>query len=366
MRKLASIVQIATSDPIPDSDKLSVVTMEGKAWRIVTGRDEFHPGDIAVYFEIDSALPVDDERYSFLHERCLRTWRDKRGREIWKQAVRIRTIKLRGVISQGLVMPIASFPELANKAIGEDATDILRVEHYDEICAEMQERLDASKQASPGKQAGNFPAAVPKTDEERIQNLADWPSKLKGILWEVTEKKDGSSCTFCYFPSIDPEDPFAVCSRNFRLKREDIEDSAWWQMAIKYNVESKLKMVYETTGRELALQGEVIGPGMNGNRDNLPEREFRVFRIWNIGQQQYMPSSERVELCFQLGIPHVPVLNPAMDVFTELPTVDDVLSFAEGLTDNGNEREGLVFKEADSTSPRSFKAVSNRYLLKLK
>ena len=79
MRKLASIAAIAATEPIPDSDRLDVVTLEGKAWRIVTGRNEFHPGDRAVYFEIDSALLADHERYAFLRERCLRTWSDKHG-----------------------------------------------------------------------------------------------------------------------------------------------------------------------------------------------------------------------------------------------------------------------------------------------
>ena len=94
MRKLASIVNIATAAPIPETDRLDVVTLNGKAWRIVTGRNEFRPGDRAVYFEIDSALPVDDERYAFLHDRSLRSWSDKHGKTI-KQAVRIRTVKLR-------------------------------------------------------------------------------------------------------------------------------------------------------------------------------------------------------------------------------------------------------------------------------
>ena len=105
---------------------------------------------------------------------------------------------------------------------------------------------------------------------------------------------------------------------------------------------------------------------MNGNRDLLPERAFRVFRIWEIANQRYVPSSERVALCEKLGIPHVPVINPAMDVFSELPDVDAVLKYAEGVIENGHEREGLVFKEANTSYPRSFKAVSNRYLLKLK
>ena len=194
MRKLASIATIATAEPIPEADRLDVVTLEGKAWRIVTGRNEFKPGDRAVYFEIDSALPDDDELFAFLRDRCLRTWSDKHGNPL-KQAVRIRTVKLKGVISQGLVMPIGIFPELAGRAVGDDVTSDLRVEHFDEISEQMRAALDTRCPQGFGRREGNFPAWIPKTDEDRIQNLADWPDKLKGILWEVTEKKDGSSMT---------------------------------------------------------------------------------------------------------------------------------------------------------------------------
>ena len=359
MRKLASIAAIAATEPIPDSDRLDVVTLEGKAWRIVTARKEFRPGDRAVYFEIDSALPADDERYAFLRERCLRTWSDKHGNPL-KQAIRIRTVKLRGVISQGLVMPASAFPELEGKDVGDDVTSDLRVEHFDEISEQMRAALDTRSPQGFGRREGNFPAWIPKTDEERIQNLADWPDTLKGVLWEVTEKADGSSMTVFWAPSMRPDRPFGVCSRNFELERD--ETNAWWEAAVKYGIEGKLAAL----GREIAVQGELVGPGMNGNRDLLPEREFRVFRIWDIASGRYLGSTERRELCDRLGLPHVKVVAEAMDVFSELPTVDAVLKFAEGVTDRGHEREGLVFKEADCPYPRSFKAVSNRYLLKLK
>lgn len=359
MRKLVSIVTIATAEPIADSDRLDMVTMKGKGWRVVTGRGEFKPGDTAVYFEIDSALPADDERYAFLRDRCLRSWTDKHGR-VLMQAIRIRTVKMRGVISQGLVMPVSLFPELAAIMNGEDEDDILRVRHFDDIDAEMRAALDTSRPQGFGRREGNFPSWIPKTDEERIQNLADWPDTLKGILWEVTEKADGSSMTVFWAPSMRPDRPFGVCSRNFELERD--ETNAWWEAAAKYGIEGKLAAL----GREIAVQGELVGPGMNGNRDLLPEREFRVFRIWDIANGRYLGSTERRELCACLGLPHVKVIAPAMDVFSELPTVDAVLKFAEGATDRGHEREGLVFKEADNAFPRSFKAVSNRYLLKLK
>ena len=132
MRKLASIATIATAEPIPEADRLDLITLEGKAWSIVTGRNEFKPGDRAVYFEIDSALPADDERFAFLHDRCLRTWSDKHGNAL-RQAVRIRTARLKGVISQGLVMPISVFPELADRSVGDDVTSEFAICELNEI-----------------------------------------------------------------------------------------------------------------------------------------------------------------------------------------------------------------------------------------
>ena len=115
-----------------------------------------------------------------------------------------------------------------------------------------------------------------------------------------------------------PDNPFGVCSRNFELER--VETNAWWEAAVKYGIEGKLAAL----GREIAVQGELVGPGMNGNRDLLPEREFRVFRIWDIANGRYLGSTERRELCASLGLPHVKVIDPAMDVFSELPSVDAV------------------------------------------
>ena len=132
-RKLASIVTIASCDPIPDSDNLSVTRMAGKGWNVVTQRDEFKPGDMAVFFEIDSYLPADDPRYEFLKKRCLKKFVSKSGQTL-KEGIRIRTCKLRGVISQGLLMPIAgNFPELCDAVDGQDVTEKLKVEHYDEV-----------------------------------------------------------------------------------------------------------------------------------------------------------------------------------------------------------------------------------------
>lgn len=190
-RKLASVVRISACEPIPDTDRLSVAMMEGKGWKVVTARDEFKVGDLAVYFEIDSYLPSNDERYAFLRDRCLRKFVSKSG-NVLREGLKIKTIKLRGVISQGLLMPIRKFPEIESRRledfngkwwlmldpeqegmdnplvelVGADVTAILHVEHYDEIKEQLQPAC-GGKPLSVDVM-GRFPSEfIPKTDEER-------------------------------------------------------------------------------------------------------------------------------------------------------------------------------------------------------
>lgn len=363
MRKLASIVTIATCDPIPDTERLSVATMAGKGWRVVTGRDEYKPGDRAVYFEIDSYLPADDERYGFLKERCLRRFVSKSG-QVLKEGLRIRTAKLRGVISQGLLMPLDKYPEAKDKADGDDVTELLRVEHYDEVAEAMRPATGGNPVAADAM--GKFPSDfIPKTDEERIQNLGDYFETMKGRAFEVTEKNDGSSVTVFLSPTVDAAMPFGVCSRNLRLKPEcDKGVPIPWRMVEKYSLREKLAKANAVSHTELAFQGELVGPGVNGNRDLYTDYEWHVFRIWDIKNQWFLMPGYAQDLCEDLGIPYVPVISKFMKVFDEITSMDELLKFAEGKTARGHEREGLVFKSADDKPFVSFKAVSNRYLLK--
>ena len=356
MRKLASIVTIREVKDIPWSDTLSVASMQGKGWQVVIGRDSLKPGDRAVYFEIDSALPPTDSRFDFLKEKCLKTW--SLNGEVLKQTIRIKTMKIRGVVSQGLLMPLTEFPELANLPDGEDVTARLGVEHYDEVAAPFR-AFDGTLRVS-GDALGEFPEFIPKTDEERIQNLTDCFETMKGKLFEVTSKDDGCSMTVYFSPSHFPDAPFGVCSRNKNLK--DTDTNSLWEIARKYQLPSKLAHI----GRELAFQGEFVGPGCNGNRDLYRESEWHVFRIWDIENACFLLPEERRELCLRYKIPHVPVIEEECPVFDRFHSVEEILAFAEGKTVHGHEREGLVFKEIGTGHPFSFKAVSNRYLLKLK
>ena len=356
MRKLASIVRISSVREIADSARLSVAEMEGKGWLVVVARDSLHSGDLAVYFEIDSALPPADKRFEFLKERCLKEW--KRNGEVSKSVIRIKTVKLRGVISQGLLIPLTDFPELADMQPGDDVTEKLGVEHYDEVSAPFQDHHGENHMVLIKR--GDFPGFIPKTDEERIQNLTEYFETMRGKLFEVTAKDDGTSMTVYYAPSIHEADPFRVCSRNFDML--PAEKCTLWEVARKLKLEEKLSAY----GRELAFQGELVGPGINGNRDLYADFEWHVFRIWDIANACYLEASQRRALCRELGIAHVPVIDEACPVFDRFTTIDSLLAFAEGKTVHGHEREGLVFKEIGTTHPVTFKVVSNKYLLKIK
>lgn len=413
-RKLASIVEIESCEPIPDTERLSVATMKGKGWKVVTGRDEYHAGDLAVYFEIDSFLKSDDERYAFLKDRCLKKFVSKSG-NVLREGIRIKTIKLRGVISQGLLMPLSAFvgkeilvrnqlakpedvvaedgkpvsqEELAGvyistlyylNDIGEegeaptikevevgvdsDLTELLHVEHYDEVKESLQPQTGSAISADA---MGNFPSAfVPKTDEERIQNLGDWFEKMKGRKWQVTVKADGTSCTIAYSPTIDFENPGIVCSRNLRLKNITAAGVVplYWQMNQKYNILGKLAEAL-VGGMEYAIQGEVVGPGIQKDRNKESEFMFKCFRIWDIANQKFLNPNETVAFCKEFDIPHVEVLKTDFPFFDEITTMEDALKFAEGKTKEGNEREGVVLKTCDDGPYASFKIVSNKYLMK--
>lgn len=360
MRKLATIRLIDEVSPVENADRLEQVAIGG--WRVVVGKGEFKKGDKIVYFEIDSALPVNDERYDFLKERCLKRWMNHG--ELILETIRIKTIKLRGVISQGLVMPITLFPELAlNFNVGDDVTEILGIEHYDELAEKCGRIQGVCKIAGNAK--GNFPSHIfPKSDEERLQSLSEYfDGRFEDEEFEVTEKFDGSSATYIYSPSNRPDDPFYVCSRNLELKEE--EGNLYWDIAKKYDILNKLKSFYEETGKELVVQGEIIGPGVNKNRDQYTEHEFRVYRIGDAENHETFTPGVCFETCGKLGLPHVKVIKNRFKAFKELKTMEAFLEFVKGKTDRGHEREGMVFK-SNKNGELHFKVINNDYLLKEK
>lgn len=341
MRKMASIRKIDAIGPIEGADAIEVATVGG--WKVVVKKNEFNVNDLAVYFEIDSWVPT--ELAPFLSK-------GKEPREFHGvKGERLRTVKLRGQLSQGLLLPLEPTCDniVSELFEGLDVSIPLNVQKWEmEVPAQLA-----------GQVKGNFPSLVPKTDQERAQNLVE---EIKGAIesemtFEITEKLEGSSMT-CYL--IDGE--FGVCSRNLDLKRD--ENNAFWATAIAEDIEAKMRAV--PTGGDFAIQGELIGPGIQGNIYKLSKPQFFVFDVYNITLGEYMRPNARRELVEKyLGLNHVPVVAHTAKLTDTLgiKDIEGVLKFAEGKStlNPAQEREGIVFKECNGGM--TFKAISNKYLL---
>lgn len=339
MRKMATIRKIDAIGPIAGADAIEVATVGG--WRVVVKKGEYAAGDLAVYCEIDSFIPTAIAPYLTKPGHYAKTFEGVEGE-------RLRTVKLRGQLSQGLLLPLT--------VVSDNGHTIYHVEGID-----VSECLGITKYEAPvpaalaGEVKGMFPSRIPKTDQERIQNLTaeleEW--KAEKLTWEVTEKLDGSSMTVYV---IDRE--VGVCSRNLELRPN--KDNSLWRAAYKHDLPAKLS----TVERNIAIQGELIGNGIQGNMYKMRDQDFYVYDIYDIDAGRYFTPAERKAFVTEHKLNHCPVLNSSVQVDTE--TVDSLLQMAEGksvlVEGVGPEREGLVFKCNEKQV--SFKAISNRFLIK--
>lgn len=352
MRRLATIRKIDEINPIEGADAIEVATVGG--WKVVVKKGEYSAGDLAVYFEIDSWIPYELAPFLSNPDRGPREFEGVKGE-------RLRTIKLRGQISQGLLLPITTlksfiteYQQYHDLIEDDDVTDILGILKYERP---MNAQL-------AGMAKGNFPSFIPKTDEERVQNLKKQLEKWKDTneTFEVTEKYDGSSMTVFFRDNALDEDgniidEFGVCSRNLQLK--ETEGNSFWEAANKLQLREKMSWIK----RNFAIQGELVGEGIQGNKYKLVGREFFVFRMYDIDAGKYLLDGARKELCEILGLRHVAPLGYI--TFNEFTSIDGLLEFAEGksVLNAKTEREGVVFK--NTVNPElHFKAISNRFLLK--
>jgi len=341
MRNLASIQRIKKIEPIENADAIEKISILG--WNVVSRKGEFQENDFCVYFEIDSMLP-DDPRYEFLKKT---SWNPRYNK------IRLKTIRLRGVISQGLALPLSKFPELEtiNLEEGTDVTDLLNVEKYEPIIP-----------ASLSGDVNKFTWPITKTDEIRVQNSPEkFISELSGKPYYITIKLDGTSASFI-LTKVDDELQFHVCSRNYSIKY--YEDNTLWQIAKKENIEQILKDHYFETGELLSIQGEVCGPGIQKNLLNLPEHRLFVFNIVNTETNQKLSFDRMLEFSSKLML--VPVLE-YKDSFN-YSTLEELLSLSEGKYKEHistaiakQEREGIVVRSQDQEI--SFKVINNKFLL---
>lgn len=343
MRKLASIRLVNNVFPIDNADSLEAVQVGG--WVCVTQKNLFKPGDVGIYFEIDSFLPASDSRFSFLEKQFIH-FNEKKG-------ARLRTIRLRGQLSQGLFLPVTKFPEVENMPVGSDVTEILGIEKWEPfIPAQLA-----------GEVVGTYPYFIPTSDQERIQNLDNELSENQGQEFEVTIKLDGSSMTvYRNDKALDKNGSIrqGVCSRNWELR--ETAGNSLWRVTRKNGILEAL----EYLGRNLAFQGEIIGNGIQGNPEKLSGQEFYVYNIYDIDSSKYLSPDQRMDILKDLNdngfkISHVPV-EPTL-VLNH--TMEEILAMADGTSLNPTQkREGLVFKRKDGLF--SFKAISNWYLEKHK
>ena len=329
-RKLASIRKITDIQPIPDADSIEVVVVDG--WKVVTKKGEFKIDDLCVYCEIDSLLPILSQ-YEFLRKSSYKKMPDG------SEGFRLKTIKLRGQVSQGLVLPLSVLPSGRSLYVGMDVTEVLSITKY-------EPPIPASLS---GQVKGLFPSFLQKTDEERVQNLADVYPFNKSLRFYVTEKLDGSSATFYFKDGV-----FGVCSRNLELK--ETPDNTFWKVARQLKIEELLKEF----GQNLCLQGELIGEGIQGNPYKIKGHTVKFFNAFDIDQQERMILGGFLKIMDDLDLDFVPIL----DVKFGLPkTVEDMLKYAEGKSklNPNTEREGVVVRSMDTKI--SFKAISNKFLL---
>lgn len=343
MRKLASLQVIRSLYTIDNADNIELAKIN--EWNCVVKKNQFKEGELVVYFEIDSLLP-EKEQFSFLAQQGIKSsFVD--GKE--HKGYRLKTIRLRGQVSQGLVLPISDFPELLNIA------DESLVEGFD--CTELLGIVKFEKQIPvhlQGMIKGNFPYFIPKTDEERIQNCKWLLEKYKDSEFYVTEKLDGTSATFYKNDGI-----FGVCSRNMEL--EYSPGNTYWEI-------SKQLKLSDNLPEGIAIQGEIIGPSIQGNKYKLNTPEFRLFNAYNIKNGEYFQPFDIFLFADKIGVKTVPVLKNSFKLSNNI-SVEELLLLSSGKSEISDiEREGIVIRPCENIiDPKfgrvSFKVVSNNFLL---
>lgn len=331
MRKLASIQQISKLEAIPNADNILKATILG--WTVVVSKnDGFVEGDKCIFFEIDSVLPADAAWAAFLS----------------KYNFRLKTIRLKGALSQGLALPLKIFPEPMNILnVGVDVTELLSVIKFEPPAID-----DTSI-------SGWFPIIIPKTDEIRIQSVVELLQELPGKQLYISTKLDGQSCTF--FRPLDGSEVI-LCKRNVTIKRGD---NHLTRLCEKYNLDVVLPP-------GVAIQGELCGPGIQKNRLGLKEADCWLFNVFILPEGEYCSLAQLIAITGSLKMKTVPIEEIFEANGKEHVQLDWWLERAKGLYENfgdgKNRKEGIVVRSTSNIlagdTRISFKVISNDFLLK--
>ncbi len=361
MRTLASIRKIRSLSPIAGADRIELALVDG--WQTVVKKGEFHEGDDVIYIEIDSIVP---------EMPCFEFLRDRK--------FRVRTIKLRGVISQGLVVPTSILPA-GDYHEGDDVTDVLGIRKYDPEAEEENAVVQRNEKKDTTGAFGRFmnrfswyrtihrkistaicgdtkfPEWIRKTDETRIQNLTELFENEKVLCtrFSVTEKMDGQSATYYLRRRRLFGYEFGVCSRNKRLPKKD--ESSYWTIAEKLEIRRVLR---DLIGRRryVVLQGEICGEKIQGNKYCIGGYDFFAFNL--IYPDRSLPTWEIGERLSAHGMKTVPIVDEGV----ALPdTIAELVEYAKGksVVKPGQTREGVVMR--CHRRGISFKVINPDYLL---
>lgn len=357
MRKLASVQPIRDVRPIEDADFIEEVVVGG--WHTITKKGDFQPGDLGIFLEIDSLLNPDlgwvQEHVPFMEPR---KWR-------------VKTLRMRGVLSQGLVLPLSVLDSIGTLEpisngnlfnyqdskvfLMEDVelTEALGIVKYD------PPEVSGGSGFNSGKSKGDFPSyLVPKTDENRIQSSLRCLEELSGLPYYISIKCNGTSATFVY---VD-EDDFAVCSRN-NITAED-DNCVYWKVAKQYNLKEKIKnFTWNGKPKRISIQGECCGPSIQSNELGLTDHDLFIFNVYDVDERCYFGFDDFISICEQLELKTVPILEEGDNFDYNL---DCLLEMARGAYPlSGKHQEGIVIRpkiekySAKLKGRLSFKCINN-------
>jgi RNA ligase (TIGR02306 family) len=307
--KVATIERILEIKQHPNADNLELATING--WQVCVKKGEFKTGEYCIYVTVDSIFE-DCPPYEFLRNKHFR----------------IKTIKLRGALSQGIAFPISLINEFGNEITfelkeGLDISSIIKCKHYEKpVPAQLA-----------GQAKGYRPSWIKKTDEDNIKSNPGILAELYDKPYVITVKVDGSSGTF-YVKNNE----FGVCSRNLELKQDDT--NSFWKIAIQYDIENKIKTYFKD--RNIALQGELYGPDIQDNLLGVNEVKFAAFNLFDIDKQEYLGHFDLLNFSNIMQIPMVKVLEIGNNFNYTLQQLQNLAN--ELKYDNGNLAEGIVLR----------------------
>lgn len=382
-RRLASIQIVTEVNPIEGADRIEQVKVLG--WSLVAKKGEFKPGDRCAFFEIDAILPEGRPWAEFMRDRKFR----------------VKTVKMRGCLSQGLALPLDILPKVpagaaafvipmtAEQTIGQDVTELLGVRKYE---PPETGGVNGYVYGAP------MPLFVPRTDEVRLQSAPALLDEIKQYDSYWTVKLDGFSATYIrtdrQYALWKPGD-LIVCNRKVATREDPDDEGAFWPMARKYDLANRLPIGF-------AVQGEIMGPKVAGNKLDLEEHDLFIFSVYNLIESRFLDLHEFLAFCRDHGLKTVPVEGI---IAGPTGTLDDMLSAVQndfsipvsmgGKSDfnlefflklaqgnykgTQNRREGIVVRPVcnvesptlaglvnlTTESPRlTFKVLNNDYLLK--